>query len=98
MTANEIKKIIEIDASTKIVFKALTNIEDLTQWFPDQGTIEPKVGGKMNFTFLPNQKMDKESSLDGEILAYIPTKKFSYTFMPGRGCSPDMPDNVKIKP
>ncbi len=98
MTSNEIKKIIDIDASTKVVFKALTNIEDLTQWFPDQGTIEPKIGGKMHFRFLPNQKMDKEGSLDGEILEYIPDKKFSYTFIPGRGCISDMPSDGKIKP
>ena len=32
----EIKKTIIIDASSEVVFKAITEPEELTQWFPDQ--------------------------------------------------------------
>ncbi len=47
----KIKKSIVIDASPEVVFKAITDPEELTQWFPDQAILEPKVGGKMRFSF-----------------------------------------------
>src|SRR5436309_3675753 len=77
MTENEVRKIIEIDASPDIVFKALTNIEDLMQWFPDRGIFEPRVGGKMSFMFLAaTSKMDKDHLLQGEILEFVPEKNY----------------------
>lgn len=51
MSELEIRKTIEINASPEIVFKALSDSEDLTKWFPDQAILEPKVGGKMKFAF-----------------------------------------------
>ncbi|MBI5698128.1 MAG: SRPBCC domain-containing protein [Thaumarchaeota archaeon] len=90
MTQNKIQKIIEIDASSKIVFDALTKPENLTQWFPDQAIFEPKVGGKMHFSFLKDHNMkDTEHYLDGEILEFIPNKKLVYTFIPDPTYKPD---------
>ncbi|MGI0026317.1 MAG: SRPBCC family protein [Nitrosopumilaceae archaeon] len=90
MSDLEIKKTIEIDASVEIVFKALTNIEDLTQWFPDNGIFEPKIGGKMHFEFLAKGKeMDCGCNLDGKILEFVPNKKLSYTFIPDETYKPD---------
>jgi uncharacterized protein YndB with AHSA1/START domain len=42
----EIKKSIVIDATPEVVFKAITDPNELTHWFPDQAILEPKVGGK----------------------------------------------------
>ena len=36
----EIRKSIVIDASPEVVFKAITEPEELTQWFPDQAILE----------------------------------------------------------
>jgi hypothetical protein len=47
----EIKKTIVIDASPEVVFKAITDPEELTNWFPDQAILEPGTGGKMKFSF-----------------------------------------------
>jgi uncharacterized protein YndB with AHSA1/START domain len=52
----EIKKNIVIDASPEVVFKALTDRNELRNWFPDQAVLEPKVGGKMKFGFYKNSK------------------------------------------
>jgi uncharacterized protein YndB with AHSA1/START domain len=52
----EIKKNIVIDASPEVVFKAITDPNELTNWFPDQAVLEPKVGGKMKFGFYKNSK------------------------------------------
>jgi len=80
----EIRKTIEIDASPEIVFKALTDESELTQWFPDQAILEPKVGGKMKFTFLARKakNLDRDFYPDGEIIEFEPNKKLSYTWRP----------------
>jgi Activator of Hsp90 ATPase homolog 1-like protein len=51
----EIRKTIIIDATPEVVFKAITDPNELTHWFPDQAILEPKVGGKMKFSFLQNR-------------------------------------------
>ena len=90
MSDLEIRKIVEIDAPVHVVFKALTDPEDLTQWFPDNGTFEAKVGGKMHFTFLAGRHdMDKDHHLNGEILELVPDKKLVYTFIPDDKYRPD---------
>lgn len=97
MTENEVKKTIEIDASPEVVFKALTNIEDLTQWFPDKGIFEPRVGGKMRFTFYASPRMDKDHLLEGKIVEFVQNKKLSYTFIADKTYLPDgkpVPDTL----
>ena len=47
----EIEKTMIINASPEIVFKAITDPDELTNWFPDQAILEPRVGGKMKFSF-----------------------------------------------
>jgi uncharacterized protein YndB with AHSA1/START domain len=41
-----IEKNIVIDASPEVVSKAITNQDELTNWFPDQAILEAKLGGK----------------------------------------------------
>ena len=43
----EIKKSIIIESSLQVVFKAITDPEELTQWFPDQAILKSRVGGKI---------------------------------------------------
>ncbi|MDQ3847604.1 MAG: SRPBCC family protein [Thermoproteota archaeon] len=52
MSDMELRKTIEIDAPAHAVFRALTDSKELTQWWPDIGTFEPRVGGELHFTFL----------------------------------------------
>ena len=47
----EIEKHIVIDASPEVVFKAITDPKELTNWFPDQAVLEAKIGGKVKFSF-----------------------------------------------
>ena len=46
-----LKKEIVISASVDKVYSALITPEQLTQWFPNITTIEPKVGGKYFLDF-----------------------------------------------
>jgi len=66
----EIRKTIVIDASPEVVFNAITEPEQLTRWFPDQAILEPKVGGRMKFSFykdLKNTHRDMDYFPEGTI-------------------------------
>lgn len=84
MSDLEIRKTIEIDATPEIVFSALTDPAEITQWFPDQAILEPKVGGKMKFTFFARgaKPLDRDFFPEGEILEFVPNEKLSYTWIP----------------
>lgn len=93
MSDTELRKIIEIDAPIHVVFSALTDAKELTQWWPDIGTFEPRVGGKFHFTFLAERHKEmpggKDHRLDGEVLEIVANKKLAYTFIPDEDYKPD---------
>jgi uncharacterized protein YndB with AHSA1/START domain len=66
----------------KVVFKAITDPDELTNWFPDQAILEPKVGGRMKFSFRKeeNSECRQGSTHEGTITEFIPDKKISYTW------------------
>ncbi|MGB8935843.1 MAG: SRPBCC domain-containing protein [Candidatus Nitrosopolaris sp.] len=83
----QIKKSIVINASPEVVFKAITDQNELTNWFPDQAILETKVGGKMKFSFYKNSKRgnqecgrDRDYFHEGTISEFVLNKKISYTW------------------
>src|SRR5919199_4175270 len=77
-----IEKNIVIDASPEVVFKAITDQEELTNWFPDQAIMEAKLGGKVKFGFYKDKEHKQgevECVPEGTIIEFIPNKKVSYT-------------------
>ena len=77
----EIKKTIIIDATPEVIFKALTDPSELTQWFPDQAIFEAKVGGKIGFDFSEKKsKKDEGCEVNGVITEFISNQKISYTW------------------
>jgi uncharacterized protein YndB with AHSA1/START domain len=92
MSDIDVKKIIEIDASSEVVFKAISDPKELTNWFPDTAILEPRVGGKFKISFLkdsknPRMKMDRDFFNEGRVLEFVPNKKLVYTWQ-----WKDMPD------
>ena len=85
----EIRKTIVIDASPEVVFKAITDPKELTNWFPDQAILEPRAGGKMRFSFNKenSEKRNRDYSPEGTIKEFTPNKKKSYTSQ-----HPDIPE------
>jgi uncharacterized protein YndB with AHSA1/START domain len=79
---SEIRKSVVIDAPPEMVFKAIIDEKGLIEWFPDIAVLEPKVGGKIRFTFRKenSQKQDRDFYPEGEILEFIPNQKISYTW------------------
>jgi len=81
----KISKTIIIEASPEIVFKAITEPEELTQWsMGDQALLEPRVGGKVRFITLKethqSEKLDRDYIMEGIVLELVPNKKLSYTW------------------
>lgn len=97
-TVKEIKKVVYINASAETVFKALTDSAELTQWFPDIAVLEPKVGGKMRFTFTTDsertnfKKRETDKSSTGRVVDLVKNKKLAYTWQ-SEGV-PDFPETV----
>jgi uncharacterized protein YndB with AHSA1/START domain len=94
----EIRKTIIIEASSDTVFKAITVQEELTQWFPDQAILEPRVLGKVRFTTLkelhPEWKLDRDYIMEGTIKEFIPNKKLSYIWK--YRDTPDFPETTVV--
>ncbi|HMK32302.1 MAG TPA: SRPBCC domain-containing protein [Nitrosopumilaceae archaeon] len=92
----DIKKTIEIDASPKVVFQAISDPAELTNWFPDAAILEPKVGGKFRFSFFKDsdrrKKMDQDFFPEGKVLEFVPNKKLSYSWQHKN--VPDFPETV----
>ena len=78
----EIRKIVVIDAPPDMVFKAISDEKELTEWFPDLAVLEPRIGGKVRFTFYRknSENQDRDYSPEGEVLEFIPNQKISYTW------------------
>ena len=78
----EIKQELVIKSSPSKVFKAITDPQQLTQWFPDVASIEPKIGGKISFNFsksTPDNIM-QDHIIEGEIIELEKNKRIVYTW------------------
>ena len=94
---NEIKKTVEIYASPEVVFRAISDPNELTNWFPDAAILEPKIGGTFKFSFYKDsnrrrQKCDSDASPEGKVIEFIPNKKLAYSWK--HKSVPNFPDTV----
>ena len=81
ITKNEtvIKNTIEINASSKTLFLALTDEKEITCWFPEQVILEPKLCGRVKFEIQSySGKPAGIFFVEGKITEFIPNKKLSY--------------------
>src|SRR5712692_4274724 len=78
----EIRKSIVIDAPREVVFKAITDPNELTNWFPDNAVFDGRIGGKVRFTFNKerSKELDRDYSPEGTVKEFTPNKKVSYTW------------------
>ena len=88
---SEIRKTIVIDAPPQAVYKALTEENDLTQWFPSRAILETKVGGRMEFKF-ERDDGTVDHAVVGKILEIVPGKRLSFSWK--NTSDPDFPDTV----
>ncbi len=73
-----------IQAGAEMIFNALIEPEKITEWFQDEASLEPSVGGKIRLVTLkemhPNWKLDRDYCMDGTIIEFVPNKRLSYTW------------------
>jgi uncharacterized protein YndB with AHSA1/START domain len=71
-TERRIEKEIEINAPLEDAWKALTEANELTRWFPLEARVTPGSGGKIFVSWGPG------SEGEAEIVAWEPGKKFAW--------------------
>ncbi len=97
MSDLKVRKSIEIDVSPEVVFKAISDPGELTNWFPEAAILEPKIGGKTKFTFSKDSKRtncvrDHDKSNEGRVLEFVKNKKLVYTWQDMD--VPDFPETI----
>lgn len=77
-----INREIVIDTPIDRVFLAVSDQDELTNWFPDIAVLEKKDGGRVSFIFLKSSKnnLDKDHEMNGKIIKFIASKELSYTW------------------
>ncbi len=74
MADEELRKEIVVEASPAVVFKALTDEEELVEWMPTGAKMDARVGGEYEFKYYwPERNID--STARGKVLELIPNKK-----------------------
>jgi uncharacterized protein YndB with AHSA1/START domain len=78
----EIRKTVLINASPEVVFKAIIDPNEFTNWFPDQVILEPKVGGKVKFSYYKADTEYRQIDYfpEGTVTEFLPNKRISYTY------------------
>ncbi len=97
MSNLQVRKSIEIDASPEVVFKAISDPNELTNWFPEAAILEPVTGGKTKFTFSKDSKRticarEHDKINEGRVLEFVNNKKLVYTWQPTD--EPGFPDTI----
>lgn len=88
-TISFFKHSITIAKSKDVVFKALTQADELIRWFPSRAESDPKAGGnlKLFFDFADASQNGKQEE---NYVDVAPNEKFSYTWMVKDGSVPTM--------
>ena len=65
------------DAPAAKVWKAITDVNDMKQWYFDLAEFKPEVGFEFNFTAGPEEKLYKHVC---KVIEVVPGKKLTYTW------------------
>jgi uncharacterized protein YndB with AHSA1/START domain len=76
-----INREIIVDSPIDKAFSAVSDQDELTNWFPDIAILEKREGGRVSFKFFKseNNTLDKAHEMNGKIVKFIPNKEISYT-------------------
>ena len=74
-----IKQSVSIKKPLEVVFKALTQADELVRWFPSRAESDPRPGGKFKL-FWDFTDPSQNGSQEGEYVEVIPNEKLSYTW------------------
>jgi uncharacterized protein YndB with AHSA1/START domain len=75
-----IKQTVVVKSPREVVFKALTQADELVRWFPSRAESDPRLGGKITL-FWDFKDASQNGSQEGEYVEVVPNEKISYTWM-----------------
>ncbi len=64
------------------VWRAITEPEELAQWFPGTVEVDLRVGGEMTFTFREQKLLDESTTMTGEVTGLDPPRLFAFSWGP----------------
>lgn len=70
---------VTIKSTPEVVFKALTQADQLMRWFPTRVESDPRPGGKFKFSW-EFANASENGSQQGEFVEIVPNRKLSYTW------------------
>jgi uncharacterized protein YndB with AHSA1/START domain len=76
----EIRKSIEIDAPSDVVYRALVDEKELVHWMPTEARMDLHVGGTLRFRFRWEAR-NVDTEVVGKIVELVPKKKVAYTWV-----------------
>src|SRR5688572_10325187 len=74
-----VQQTVTIKSSPEVVFKALTQADELMRWFPTRVESDPRPGGKFKFSW-EFANASENGSQQGEYVEVVPNRKLSYTW------------------
>jgi uncharacterized protein YndB with AHSA1/START domain len=86
---NQIEKEILIEAPPDVVWRVVTEPDQITQWFIDEAELDPRLGGKGRFS----SRSGRDFYL--EIEAFEPPRRFAYRWVQAEGVAL-RPDNSML--
>jgi len=75
-----IKQSVVVNSPREVVFKALTQADELVRWFPTRAVSDPRAGGKIKLIW-EFKEASQNGSQDGEYVEVVPNENVSYTWM-----------------
>ena len=78
-------KNIVVDASSEVVFNAISNEKELQKWGPanQRATLEKRVGGIVQFVTVREDTQDTYT-IRGKVLEFVPGKKMNTIINPSK--------------
>jgi uncharacterized protein YndB with AHSA1/START domain len=74
-----VQQTVTIKSSPEVVFKALTQADELMRWFPTRAESDPRPGGKFKLTW-EFANANENGAQQGEYVEVVPNRKLSYTW------------------
>jgi len=74
-----VKQTVVIKSPQEVVFRALTNADELIRWFPTRVESDPRPGGKFKFAW-EFANASENGSQAGEYVEVVPNSMLSYTW------------------
>jgi uncharacterized protein YndB with AHSA1/START domain len=91
-----VRKAVQLEASADRVFQLLTDPDHVERWFADVATIEPWVGGAVEFAFY--NRNGTLSVFGGRVTAIRPPVEFTFTWHHDSWQFPPLEVEFRIEP